>query len=327
MESERTLTYAEAVSEATDQAMASDPSVFAIGQGTRDRGHIFGTVTGLFDKYGPDRVVEMPLSEQAVAGLAVGAALEGMRPLLVLQRTDFAFLVMDQLVNHASKWRAMFGGAEKVPVTLRLITGRGWGQAPQHSQSLHATFAHFPGLRVVAPTRPDDAKGILMNSIFSDDPTVMIEARPLHQVSGPVPERPYLTPFGRARILRRGKDATLLAVSHFVPDALAAAEVLAGEGVSVEVIDPVSISPWDSETALDSVGRTGRLVVADPSWAPCGFASEVSAVVNERAFGRLRSPVRRVTLPWSPAPAARPLEEAYYPDAKRIAAAVRETLS
>jgi len=322
----RELTYAEAVSEATDQAMELDPSVFVIGQGTRDRGQIFGTVAGLFEKYGSERVVEMPLSEQAVAGVAVGAALEGLRPIVVLQRTDFAFLVMDQLLNHAAKWRFMFGGKEKVPITLRLITGRGWGQAPQHSQSLHATFGHFPGVRVVAPTQPDDAKGLLLNSIFSDDPTVFIEARPLHQLRGPVAEAPYLVPFGKARILRPGNDVTLVAVSHFVPDARKAAETLAAEGVSVEVIDPVSVSPFDAATVVSSVSRTGRLVVADPSWSSCGFASEVSAVVNERAFGKLRAPVRRITLPETPTPAARALEDAYYPDAARIAEAVRLTL-
>ncbi|TAL20621.1 alpha-ketoacid dehydrogenase subunit beta [Patescibacteria group bacterium] len=327
MDAPRELSYAEAIAEATDQAMQLDRSVIVIGQGTRDRGHIFGTVAGLFEKYGPERIIEMPLSEAAVAGVAIGAALDGLRPVLILQRTDFVFLIMDQLINQAAKWRFTFGGRGRVPLTLRLITGKGWGQGPQHSQSLHATFGHFPGLRVAMPTEPDDAKGLLLNAIFSDDPTVILETRPLFARRGEVPEAPYTRPFGRARILRPGSDVTVVATAYLLPEALAAAASLAAEGISAEVIDPVSVSPLDQAAIIASVSRTRRLVVADASWAPFGFASELAAIVGEKLFGVLSAPVRRVTLPFTPAPTARALEQAYYPNAATVAAAVKSVLS
>lgn len=317
------LTYAQAVAEATDQAMELDPNVVVIGQGTRDRGCIFGTVAGLYEKYGPERVIEMPLAESAIMGIALGMAQDGLRPIFVLQRVDFAFLVMDQLINHAAKWRFMFGGQGKAPVTLRLVVGKGWGQGPQHSQSLHALFSHFPGLRVALPSEPDDAKGMLLNSIFSDDPVVFIEGRPLHSRSGPVPEAPYVTPFGEARVLRPGTDATIVAVSLMAPIALAAADKLATEGVSTEVIDVRSTSPLDMRNITDSVARTGRLIVADSSWQPFGLGSEIAAAVGEKLFGRLRAPIRRVSYPFHPVPTARVFEQAFYPDAERLCAEVR----
>ncbi|MBP9748673.1 alpha-ketoacid dehydrogenase subunit beta [Patescibacteria group bacterium] len=322
----RNITYAQAICEATDQAMQLDPSVIVIGQGTRDRGCIFGTVEGLFEKYGPSRVIEMSLSEPALAGITIGAALDGVRPVFILQRTDFAFLIMDELINHAAKWRYMFGGTGSVPITIRLITGRGWGQGPQHSQSLHATLAHFPGLRVVMPTQADDAKGLLLNAIFSDDPVVFLESRPIHAGTAPVVEAPYVRSFGKARILREGTDMTLIATSHFVPDALLAAERLLADGVSVEVIDPVSISPLDTETLIASGQKTKRVVVADVSWAPFGFASEVSALLSERLFGTLRAPVARVTLPWAPTPTAPVLEKAFYPNVETIIQTAKSVL-
>lgn len=298
--------------------MQLDPSIIVIGQGTRDRGCIFGTVEGLFEKYGPSRVIEMSLSEPAIAGMTIGAALDGLRPVFILQRTDFAFLIMDELINHAAKWRYMFGGSGSVPITIRLITGRGWGQGPQHSQSLHATFGHFPGLRVVMPTQADDAKGLLLNAIFGDDPVVFLESRPIHASTAPVAAAPYVRPFGKARILREGTNVTLVATSHLVPDALLSAEQLQSEGISVEVIDPVSISPLDTETLLASAQKTKRVVIADVSWAPFGFASEVSALLSERLFGTLLAPVSRVTLPWAPTPTAPVLEKAFYPSVEMI---------
>lgn len=320
----RTLTFTEAVREATAQAMELDDRVVLIGQGTRDAGGIFGTVTGLYDTFGPERVMEMPLSENAITGVCVGAALAGLRPLLVFQRADFLFLVMDQLLNHAAKWRFMFGGRAAVPLTVRCIIGKGWGQGPQHSQSPHAVLAHFPGLRVVMPATADDAKGLLLNGIFSDDPVLYLEARSLHGSTAVVPETPYVRPFGRARVLREGTDVTLAAVSFLVPEAARAAEALAGEGISAEVIDVTSISPVDYETLTGSVAKTGRLVLADPAWAPCGFGAEVSAEINERLFGKLRAPVARVTMPFTPTPTAAALEALYYPTAAGIASRARE---
>jgi pyruvate dehydrogenase E1 component beta subunit len=317
---ERQITFAQAVCEATAQAMQLDPSVVLIGQGTRDAGGIFGTVSGLFERHGPERVIEMPLSENALTGVCMGAALAGLRPVYVLQRADFLFLTLDQLLNHVAKWRFTFGGKAKVPLTIRAIIGKGWGQGPQHSQSPHATLAHYPGLRVVMPAHPSDAKGLLLNSIFGDDPVLFLEARALHGKTAPVAEEPFVVPFGRARVVREGSDVTLAALSYLVPEAEQAAEALARDGIQAEVIDLVSVSPVDWATLGRSVEKTGRLVVADLSWAPCGFASEISAEIGERFFGKLRAPVARVTLPFHPTPTAAPLEAQFYPRAETIAA-------
>jgi len=314
----RKLTYAHAISEATDQAMALDRSVMVIGQGTRDRGHIFGSVEGLFDKYGPARVVEMPLSENAIAGICVGAALNGLRPMLILQRVDFVFLALDQLINHASKYHFMFGGKVKVPVTIRLIIGKGWGQGPQHSQSLHSLFSHFPGVRVVMPASPYDAKGLLLNSIFADDPAIIFEGRPLYSLEEDVPEEPYLIPFGQAKTIIKGKDITIVATSFLVPEAVGAACKLADQGISAEVIDLVSASPLDERTIINSVRKTGRLLIADISWDKCGISAEISSLVNERLFGKLKAPVKRLTVPFSPVPTGVLMEKAYYPTADDI---------
>lgn len=314
----RELSLAEAIREATDQAMQLDASVVLVGQGTRDAGGIFGTVTGLLEKYGPERIIEMPLSENAITGICMGAALANQRPVLVFQRADFLFLVMDQLINHASKWRFMFGGRPRVPLTVRCVVGKGWGQGPQHSQSPHSVLAHFPGLRVVLPASAEDAKGLLLNSIFSDDPVVFLEGRSLHGRRGVVPEQPYIVPFGRARIIREGTDVSVAAVSFLVPEAERAAVELERRGLSVELIDVISASPVDYETIGRSVARTGRLVIADTSWGPCGFGAEISAEINERLFGKLRSPVARITAPFCPVPTAEALEAVYYPRAEQI---------
>jgi pyruvate dehydrogenase E1 component beta subunit len=314
----RKLTYAHAISEATDQAMQLDESVIIIGQGTRDRGHIFGSVEGLFDKYGPQRVIEMPLSENAIAGICVGAALNGLRPMLILQRVDFMFLALDQIINHASKYHFMFGGKVKVPVTIRLIIGKGWGQGPQHSQSLHSMFSHFPGIRVVMPSNPYDAKGLLLNSIFSDDPSVIFEGRPLYSEENEVPEKPYLVPFGKANVLEKGKDLTIVATSFLVPEAVKAAKELRAQGVSAEIIDLVSASPIDDHTILASVKKTRRLLIADVSWEKCGISSEISAMANEKLFGSLKASVKRLTVPFSPVPTGIEMEKKYYPGSEDI---------
>lgn len=314
----RELSYAQAVREATDQAMQLDESVFVLGQGTRDQNAIFGTCAGLFEKYGAERVIEMPLAEAACAGICLGAALDGLRPVYVLQRADFLFLALDQLLNHAAKWRFMLGGKASVPLTVRCIVGKGWGQGPQHSQSLHSVLAHFPGLRVVMPTTPEDAKGLLLNSIFSEDPVLFLEGRPLHSRTGDVPEEPYVRPFGRASVTRTGSDVTIAAVSYLITEAEQAAKDLEARGVSAEVVDVVSASPIDYETLAGSVAKTRRLVVADTSWGPCGFAAEISAEIGERLFGKLAAPVARLIPPFCPTPTAASLEAAWYPRASEI---------
>lgn len=315
---DRTITYAQAITEATIQAMEMDSSVIVIGQGTRDKGQIFGSVEGLFDKYGPQRIIEMPIAENTVSGICVGAALNGLRPLLILQRADFAFLALDQLINHASKYHFMFGGQVKIPITVRLIVGKGWGQGPQHSQDLHSMFAHFPGLRVIAPSDPYTVKGALLNSIFCDDPVIIFEGRPLYLQSQEVPLEPYVFPLGKARKITEGKDVTIAAVSFLVPEALAAAAALSKDGFSAEVLDIASISPLDIEAIKNSVEKTGRLLIADTSWSFCGISAEISSQINELLFNRLKAPVARLTIPFCPAPAASELENKFYPNKEQI---------
>lgn len=311
------ITYAQAIAEAITQAMEIDESVFVVGQGTRDRGHIFGTLEGIFEKFGQERVVEMPISEAAVAGICIGASLNGLRPVYILQRADFVFLALDQIINHASKFHFMFGGQTKIPFVLRLIVGKGWGQGPQHSQSLHSMFAHFPGLRVVAPSDPYTVKGLLMNSIFSEDPVIIFEARPLFQDTQDIPEEPYVVPFGQARKITDGTDITIAAVSFLVQEAVKASNELRGK-VSVEVIDVSSISPLDIKTIAASVEKTRRLLILDTSWSFCGISAEISAQVNDRLFGKLKTPVKILTIPFSPTPTAFELEKRFYPNAEKI---------
>lgn len=320
----KTRTYAQAIAQATLQAMALDPSVIVIGQGTRDSGQVFGSLEGVFQAWGEKRVIEMPLSEGAMAGVCVGAALSGLRPVYVLQRADFSFLILDQIINHAAKYHFMFGGQIKVPLTLRLIVGKGWGQGPQHSQSVHSIFAHFPGLRVVTPSDPYSAKGILLNSIFSDDPVVIIEGRSLYSTTQDIPQEPYTLPFGKANILKRGNDIAIIAVSFLVPEALTAAKTLSQEGIEAEVIDVVSVNPLDLKTLYGSASKTGRVLIADTSWSFCGLSAEISATLSERLFGVLKAPIVRLTLPPSPTPTAEALEEQFYPTHKDIAEKCRQ---
>ena len=324
----RELTYGEAIREALDQAMELSQDVFVMGEGVDDAGGIFGSTLGLAERFGPERCFDLPLSENAFTGAAVGAAMAGTRPVVVHQRLDFLLLTMDALVNHAAKWRYMFDGAAgSVPITVRAIVGKGWGQAAQHSQSLQAMFAHVPGLRVVMPATPFDAKGLLLSSIFGEDPVVYIEARSLYNANGPVPEQPYLVPFGKAHVRRKGDDVTLVANSYLVPEAINAAETLALENISAEVIDMRTISPWDEETILESVDKTGRLVVLDTASQSFGISAEISATIHQRAFKTLKSPVERVTLPDTPTPCASNLEQLFYPTSDSVCAAAQRTLA
>jgi pyruvate dehydrogenase E1 component beta subunit len=249
-----------------------------------------------------------------------------MRPVIVHARNDFLLLTMDQMVNHAAKWRYMSGGKTKVPLTVRAIIGRGWGQAAQHSQSLQALFCHVPGLRVAMPSNPADAKGILMAAIASDFPTILIEHRLLFEEAGPVDEDSYQTPLGKGAVVRQGSDVTIVAISQMVGEAKKAAELLAGEGIETEVLDPRWLSPLDEELILASVEKTGRLVVADTGWTSGGVSAEIAARVAQNAFHALRAPVQRVALPDVPTPCSSALEKIYYPSSLEIAAAARRVL-
>lgn len=321
----RTLTYWQAISEATVQCMAADPAVLVMGEGVDDHKGTFGTTKEAYQIYGPSRVIDVPNSENATAGVAIGAAANGARPIVVHTRADFMFLAVDAMVNLAAKWRYMYGGDKGgVPVVTRGVVGRGWGQGATHSQSPHATFAHYAGLQVAAPASPADAKGLLVAALRSDSPTVLIENRNLYPLTGAVVEEPVAVPFGIGRIARAGTDVTVVAASLMVHEAERAADQLAARGISLEVVDVRSLRPLDDAIICESVAKTGRLVVADTSWARYGFAAEVAAVVAEHVPGALREPVRRVTPPDCPAPVSWPLEEAWHPGADAIAQACLE---
>ncbi|MBM3301099.1 MAG: alpha-ketoacid dehydrogenase subunit beta, partial [Deltaproteobacteria bacterium] len=277
---QRTLTYAEAIHEAIEQEMARDPSVIVMGLGVDDPKGIYGTTLGLVKKFGPERVFDTPLSEDAMTGVAIGMSLAGLRPIHVHQRMDFLLLAMNQLINIAAKSRYMYGGTVSVPIVVRSIIGRSWGQGAQHSQALHAFFMHVPGLKVVAPTTPYDAKGCLIQSIRDDNPVMFIEHRMLHKYQkGYVPEERYTVPFGRAWVLAEGDDITLVGISHMVVECLRAQRYLEEVRISAEVIDPISLSPLDMDTIAESVRKTGKLLVVDNAWTTCGASAEIFARV------------------------------------------------
>jgi pyruvate dehydrogenase E1 component beta subunit len=322
----RELKYYQAIHEALDQYLAKDPSVYVMGLGVSDPKGVFGTTLGLQEKYGISRVMDMPVSENGMTGIAIGSALMGLRPVMVHQRIDFALLAMEQIVNQAAKWHYMFGGLMRVPMVIRVVVGRGWGQGPQHSQSLQAFFAHVPGLKVVMPVTPYDAKGLLVASIEDENPVVFIEHRWLHGTFGPVPQELYRVSLGTARMARRGKDITIAATSHMVLEALRAAEVLARGAIDAEVIDVRSLKPLDGASIVESVRKTGHLIAADTGWKTCGFAGELVSLVAEEAFDRLRQPPRRIALPDCPTPTSALLCEDYYPRSVHIARAAIEML-
>lgn len=315
------MKFREAVRTATIQAMARNPAVFLIGVGIIDPRAVWGTLSGTLEQFGAERVVEGPLAEDALTGICVGAATMGMRPLLVHHRVDFVMLSMNQLINHAAKWRAMFGRQQHVPMVVRAVVGRGWGNGPQHTQSHHALFAHVPGLKTVVPTNPYDAKGLLLAAIEDDGPVIYIEHRWFHEDEGTVPEAYYVTPIGKAAILRQGTDVTLAAVGPMVTESLKAAAGLEQSGLSAEVIDMRTLRPLDMETVVQSVAKTGRLVVADSDWSPCGVASEIIAGVAEHALDALKASPMRVAWPDSAVPSSQTIEGKFYPGAADIQAA------
>jgi pyruvate dehydrogenase E1 component beta subunit len=270
--------------------------------------------------------MDIPASENGITGIALGSALVGMRPVLTHQRLDFALLSMEQIVNQAAKWHYTFSGAACVPMVIRMITGLGWGQGPQHSQSLQAWFAHIPGLKVVMPATPYDAKGLLIASIRDNNPVVFLEHRWLYNISGPVPEGMYTSPLGKARVVIEGTDATIAATSYMVVDAVRAARLLEEDSIRVEVVDIRTLRPLDEETILTSVGKTGRLVAADTGVKAGGFAGEILALASERVFGSLKCAPVRVALPDHPIPTTPALANLVYPRPADLANAVRRML-
>lgn len=322
----RELKFFQAINEAIDLCMAKDPAVYIMGLGVPDPKGIFGSTLGLQQKYGNMRVMDMPTSENGMTGVAIGSALRGMRPIMTHQRIDFALLSMEQIVNQAANWHYMFGGQMHVPMVIRMIIGRGWGQGPQHSQSLQSWFAHVPGLKVVMPTTPYDAKGLLIASIEDNNPVIFIEHRWLYNISGEVPEEVYRVPLGNARVIREGNDLTIASTSYMTLEALRAAEILAENGISAEVIDIRTLKPLDEKRILESVQKTGRLIVADTGWRTCGFGAEIVARVAEESLSDLKSPPVRVALPDCPTPTTPALAAHYYPLALHIAATAKRML-
>ena len=309
----RELKFFQAIHEALDLSLEKDPNVYLMGLGVPDPKGVFGTTLGLQQKYGDRRILDTPTSENAMTGVAIGSSLVGMRPVMVHQRIDFALLAIDQIVSQAAKWHYMFGGKMRVPIVIRLLVGRGWEQGPQHSQSLQSWFAHIPGLKVVMPSTPYDAKGMLIASIEDNNPVIFIEHRWLHNTFGEVPGGIYRVPLGIAKVARQGRDVTFAATSYSVLEALRAAEVLSEKGVEAEVVDLRTLRPLDLETLLESVRKTGRLLVADTGWKFGGFGAEVVASVTENAFRELKCPPVRLGMLDAPVPTSPALSRLSYP--------------
>jgi pyruvate dehydrogenase E1 component beta subunit len=324
----RALNYVKALNEAQRQLLERDPKVFIIGEGVDDPGGVFGSTLGLAGIFGKDRVMDIPIAENGMTGVAAGAAMAGLKPIFVHMRMDFLPMCMDQIVNHAAKWYYMTGGQVNVPLVIRSIIGRGWGSAAQHSQALHALFLHVPGLKIVVPSTPYDAKGLLIAAVEDGNPVLFVEHRWIYNYSGYVPEEMYTVPIGQGIIRREGIDATIVAISQMVYEAVKAAKILQTEGIEVEIIDPRTIKPLDEELIVNSVKKTGRLIIADVACKTGGAGAEIACRVAEStAIGFLKAPIVRVNFPDTPTPCSPVLEEAYYPNFQNIIGAVKETMN
>jgi pyruvate/2-oxoglutarate/acetoin dehydrogenase E1 component len=320
----RTVTFAQAVNEALAEELRRDETVFVIGEDVAEAGTPFKVLAGLVDEFGLERIVDSPISEAGITGLGVGAAMTGLRPVVDIMFGDFLTLVMDQLANQAAKTHYMSGGKMKVPLTLRTTMGATRRSAAQHSQSLHAWVAHVPGLKVVLPSTPADAKGLLKTAIRDDNPVVFIEDKMDYTVKGEIPDGEYTIPFGVADIKRAGEDVTIVATSSMVRVALAAAEQLEAEGISAEVIDPRTLVPLDEDAFVRSAKKTGRAIVVDEGHRSYGVSAELAAVIADRAFYDLDAPVKRVGAMDVPIPFSPPLEDETVPTPETVAAAARE---
>jgi pyruvate dehydrogenase E1 component beta subunit len=318
--------FAAAINDAIHQAMQIDESVICYGLGVNDPKAVFGTTANLESCFGSDRVFDMPTSENAMTGVAIGAALNGIKSVMTHQRVDFFLLAMDQLVNSAAKWHYMFGGQNSIPITIRLIIGRGWGQGPTHSQNLQAWFAHIPGLKVVMPTTPEDAKGLLISAIFDPNPVIFLEHRWLHNSIGEVPDGDFRLPLGKAKVMRTGFDVTIVSMSYMTIEALHAAEYLMSEGVSCEVIDLRTIKPLDWNSVMHSVIKTGRLLALDSGFTTGSVAGEIVARVSMEIFDKLRTPPVRLAMPDVPEPTSPALTKGFYVRAADIAEKVLNML-
>jgi pyruvate dehydrogenase E1 component beta subunit len=318
--------FSTAINEAIHQAMEVDESVICYGLGVTDPKSVFGTTANLEKRFGSERVFDMPTSENAMTGIAIGAALNGIKSVMTHQRIDFFLLAMDQLVNSAAKWHYMFGSQTSIPITIRLIIGRGWGQGPTHSQNLQAWFAHIPGLKVVMPTTPKDAKGLLISSIFDPNPVIFLEHRWLHNTIGEVPGGDFRVPIGKAKIVRTGVDVTIVSMSYMTIEALHAADYLATQGISCEIIDLRTIKPLDWDTVMYSVAKTGRLLALDSGFTTGSVAGEIVARVAIEVFDKLKVPPARLAMPDVPEPTSYALTKGFYVRAADIAKKIMEML-
>lgn len=311
--------FSEAINDGIHQAMEMDDSVICYGLGVTDPKAVFGTTENLEKRFGSARVFDMPTSENAMTGVAIGAALNGIKSVMIHQRVDFFLLALDQLINSAAKWHYMFGSQNSIPITIRLIIGRGWGQGPTHSQNLQAWFSHIPGLKVVMPSTPEDAKGLLISSIMDPNPVVFLEHRWLHNASGNVPDGDFRIPLGKARIVRSGADVTIVSMSYMTIEALHAAEYLAKQGISCEIIDLRTIKPLDWNTVFCSVEKTGRLLTLDSGFTTGSVAGEIVARVTMERFSTLKIAPARLAMPDTPEPTSSALTKNYYVRAADIA--------
>lgn len=320
----REITYAQAINEALMHNLEKDERVFLMGEDIGKYGGIFQVTAGLLDKFGPERIIDTPISEAAFVGAGIGAAMTGMRPVVEIMFIDFSTCAMDMIVNQMAKIHYMFGGRGKVPMVLRTNIGAGRGTAAQHSQSFHAFFLHIPGLIVVAPSSPYDAKGLMNTAIQDENPIIFVEHKKLYATKGHVPEEYYTIPFGKADIRREGKDMTIVATLAMVGRSLSVAEEFAKEGIEIEIVDPRTLRPMDKKSILESVKKTGRLIVADEGPVTCGVTSEISAMIAEEAIQYLQAPILRVGSPDTPVPFSPPLEKIYIPDEEDVREAVHK---
>ncbi len=322
----RKLKYTEAIREALFQAMRLDPNVFVMGQGINDKTGMFGATTDLWKEFGEERVFETPLSEAGLTGIAVGAAAAGMRPFYCHNRPDFLMLAMDQLVNHASKLNFMSNGQSPVPMVIWATTGMGWGSAAQHSQALHGLFMHVPGLKIVMPTTPFDAKGLVLSALADNNPVLIFEHRRVFNQIGIVPEEPYYVPIGKAKVVKEGKDITLIAISQMVLEGEKSVVELEKMGIDVELIDLRTIKPIDRETIFKSVKKTGRVVIADTGWKTGGVSAELAAVIAEEMGSELKANIVRVAAADVPTPCSYVLEPEFYRSAADITEAIKNIM-
>jgi len=321
-----TMTFAQALNNAHKLEMQRDPNIYVAGEDVGVYGGIFGVTGGLLDQFGDKRVRDTPITESAIVGTAVGAAAAGLRPVIELMFVDFIGVALDQLYNQAAKMKYMFGGKAKLPITLRATCGAGMGAAAQHSQCLEAWFMHIPGLKVVMPSTPYDAKGLLISAIRDDNPVVFLEHKMLYGTQGEVPEESYAIPLGKADVKREGQDITVVATAMMVGRALSAAEKLAGNGISLEVVDPRTLSPLDEETILNSVKKTHRLLIVHEEVKFAGSGAEIAAMVAEKAFDYLDAPIVRIGAPFTPVPFSPPLEQEFIPSEEKIIQAAKKMM-